>query len=92
MVDVGKYAPVIGDESPRTAREAATLYQATYPTAVHIWWGANFYNDAFISSPCWLIWNKESTGNFADAELAWTNQKKAAQTPHPPLERHAAGL
>lgn len=79
VVDVGKYAPVIGDESPQTAREAATLYQATYPQAVHIWWGANFYNDAFTSSPCWLIWNKESTGNFADAELAWTNQKKAAR-------------
>jgi DNA methylase/ParB-like nuclease domain len=79
IVDVGKYAPVIGDESPQTARQAATLYLGTYPAAVHIWWGANFYMDALTCSPCWLIWNKESTGNFADAELAWTNQQKAAR-------------
>lgn len=79
VVDVGKYAPVIGDESPRTARQVATLYLATYPTAVHVWWGANFYVDALTCSPCWLIWHKEATGNFADAELAWTNQAKAAR-------------
>lgn len=36
--------------------------------------GGNYYN--LPPSPCWLIWDKEINGNFADAELAWTNLKK----------------
>jgi site-specific DNA-methyltransferase (adenine-specific)/modification methylase len=25
---------------------------------------------------CWLLWDKEINGNFADAEMAWTNLDK----------------
>jgi site-specific DNA-methyltransferase (adenine-specific) len=24
-------------------------------------------------SSCWLVWDKDNTGNFADCELAWTS-------------------
>jgi len=34
-------------------------------------------------APCWLVWDKENTGDFADAELAWTNLPKAVR-----LKRH----
>lgn len=50
-----------------------------YPTAVQVWWGANYYIDGLMPSACWLVWDKETTGNFADCELAWTNQAKAAK-------------
>ena len=28
---------------------------------------------------CWLIWDKENSGDFADAEMAWTNLPKAVR-------------
>lgn len=79
VVQVGKYSPVIGDESPETARQAATLYLATYPQAVQVWWGANYYVDALGPSQCWLVWDKEVSAHFADVELAWVNRERAAR-------------
>lgn len=79
VVQVGKYSPVIGDETPQTARQAATLYLATYPKAVQVWWGANYYVDALGCSQCWLVWDKEVSAHFADVELAWVNQDRAAR-------------
>jgi hypothetical protein len=79
VVDVGKYAPVLGDENPATAITASTMLLETYPDAVHVWWGGNYYADALPASSCWLVWDKETTGNFADCELAWTNQPTAAR-------------
>lgn len=39
--------------------------------------GGNYY--AFPPTSCWLVWDKENTGDFADAELAWTNLPKAVR-------------
>ena len=33
--------------------------------------GGNYFH--LPPSRCWLIWDKENSGNFADAEVAWTN-------------------
>lgn len=76
---VGKYAPVVGDETAETARKSVQMFLDMWPGAVHVWWGANYYSDALPPSSCWLVWNKETTGNFADCELAWTNQDRAAK-------------
>ena len=36
--------------------------------------GANYFIEKINkNSPCWLIWDKDNTGDFADAELAWTS-------------------
>jgi hypothetical protein len=79
IVDAGKYVPVIGDETTETVCKSSGLLLANYPSAAHIWWGGNYYADHLPASSCWLIWNKETTGDFADCELAWTNQDKAAR-------------
>ncbi len=79
IVETGKYPVIIGDESTETAEKAVALYRDLYPDAVHVWWGANYYSPILSASQCWLVWNKETTGNFADCELAWTNQDKAAR-------------
>lgn len=43
-------------------------------------WGANhFISKLAIDSPCWIVWDKQNTGNFADSELAWTSFKTAVR-------------
>ena len=39
--------------------------------------GGNYF--ALPPSPCWLVWDKQNTGDFADCELAWTNLPKAVR-------------
>ena len=37
-------------------------------------WGANhFISKMPFDSSCWLVWDKDNSGNFADCELAWTS-------------------
>lgn len=79
IVDVGKYAPVIGDETTQTAEKASQLFLSLFPKACHVWWGANYYAHVLPSSSCWIVWDKENTGNFADAELAWCSDKSAVR-------------
>jgi DNA modification methylase len=77
-IEVHEFAPVIGDESADTAADAYNLC-AALEIPVLIFWGGNHYADRLPSSSCWIVWDKENTGNFADAELAWTNQDTAVR-------------
>lgn len=43
--------------------------------------GGNFFS--LPPASCWLVWDKENSGDFADAELAWTNYTGAVR-----LKRH----
>lgn len=79
VVEVGKYPVIIGDENTETAKKTADLLLGLYPEAYHVWWGANYYIESLKPSPCWLVWNKQTTGNFADCELAWTNAENSAK-------------
>jgi site-specific DNA-methyltransferase (adenine-specific) len=43
-----------------------------------ICWGANHYIDKIpFSSPCWIVWDKQNSGDFADCEIAYTSFKTA---------------
>lgn len=76
-----EYIPVAGDDTTDAAADAFRLLMAEYPEARHVWWGGNHYaaSAGLLDSPCWLIWDKETNGNFADAELAWTNHTGAVR-------------
>jgi DNA modification methylase len=39
--------------------------------------GGNYFT--LPPTSCWLVWDKKTTGDFADCELAWTNLKKAVR-------------
>ncbi len=36
-------------------------------------WGGNYFIDHLRATPCFLVWDKDNTGDFADCELAWTS-------------------
>ena len=43
-------------------------------------WGANhFISRMPYDSSCWLIWDKDNTGDFADCEMAWASFKTAVR-------------
>jgi len=43
-------------------------------------WGANHMMEKIMrGSPSWIIWDKENSGDFADAELAYTSHDRAAK-------------
>jgi hypothetical protein len=75
FVATTQYEPVAGDDTTDAAADAYRLLAALLPEAVQVWWGANHYSGSagLPDSPCWLVWDKQTNGDFADAELAWTN-------------------
>ena len=78
IVKANLYAPVAGDDSIDVAIEAIQVIQ-TLGAKVEIIWGGNYYASSLPNSSCWIVWDKQNTGNFADCELAWTNQKTAVR-------------
>ena len=42
--------------------------------------GGNFMMESIRkNSPCWIVWDKDNTGNYADCELAWTSFSSAVK-------------
>lgn len=46
-------------------------------TKNQIVWGGNYFE--LPVSPCWVVWDKKTSGDFADAELAWTSFESAVR-------------
>lgn len=47
--------------------------------ANQIIFGGNYFIKHLKNTPCFIIWDKDNSGNFADAELAWTSFKTATR-------------
>lgn len=74
------YSAIIGDDTTDTARasyDVALIYSDN-----QIIFGGNYFTDFLYPSRCWVVWDKENTGNFADAELAWTSFDKGVKLYH----------
>jgi DNA modification methylase len=78
IVKAKKYSEIIGDDTTDTAKE---FYQTCISLGMKnfIIWGGNYFTDFLPPSMCWIVWDKENTGNFADVELAWTSFDKGAK-------------
>lgn len=59
--------------------DSARLFYEIHKDTNCIIFGGNYFTDFLTPSKCWLVWDKENTGNFADVELAWTNFDKGAK-------------
>ena len=35
-------------------------------------WGGNYFTSKLYDTQCWIVWDKQRTGGFADFEIAWT--------------------
>lgn len=80
IVKANQYAPIIGDDTTDTAR--ANYDVALTCTENQIIFGGNYFTDFLPPSRCWIVWDKQNTGNFADAELAWTSFDKGVKLYH----------
>jgi DNA modification methylase len=78
LAKVNNYSEIIGDDTTDTARE---FYNTCVSLDMQnfIIWGGNYFTDFLSPSMCWIVWDKENTGNFADVELAWTSFEKGAK-------------
>jgi site-specific DNA-methyltransferase (adenine-specific)/modification methylase len=65
------------DEWDSEPLDAATLQLVLGAGKWAIVFGGNYY--PLPPTSCWLVWDKENTGDFADCELAWTNLPKAVR-------------
>lgn len=77
IAKTNEYAPIIGDETTETAQKNYEIVK--YISNDQIIFGGNYFTDFLKPSRCWLVWDKQNTGNFADAELAWTSFEKGVK-------------
>lgn len=68
------YGVAAWDDAPIDAPLLGLVLSAAPHTCI---FGGNYY--ALPPTSCWLVWDKDNTGDFADCELAWTNWKMAVR-------------
>ncbi len=70
-----KYKPFAGGD--KTAPSEQYFRELERVSKNQILWGANHYRAR--ESSCWIVWDKQNSGDFADAELAYTSFKSAVR-------------
>ena len=80
-IGTSKNAPVKQYGAKEWDAKAATAEHMALIRGVsdfQIIFGGNYFEGLGPTS-CWLVWDKQNTGDFADCELAWTNLQKAVR-------------
>lgn len=77
IVSANTYMAIKGDDTTETAQMNYDIVSQI--TDNQIIFGGNYFTDFLEPKACWIVWDKENTGNFADVELAWTSFDKGAK-------------
>lgn len=77
IVKAKTYMTIKGDETTDTARLNYEIIKEL--SKEQIIFGGNYFTDFLPPKACWVIWDKQNTGNFADVEMAWTSMNKGAK-------------
>lgn len=77
VIKANKYIPIKGDDTIETAMLNYEIVKDL--SRQQIIFGGNYFTEFLFPSSCWIIWDKQNTGNFADVEMAWTSFKKGAK-------------
>jgi len=75
IIKANVYSKIIGDDTTDTAVDSFAVAQQISKN--QIFWGAQCYAEKLPPSQGWIVWDKDTTGNLGDGELAWTNQDRA---------------
>ena len=65
-------------DQPKTGKEYfSELFRVSKNSIV---WGGNYFVEEINrNSQCWIVWDKQNTGGFADFEMAWTSFDSASR-------------
>ena len=80
IVESHIYSAIIGDDTTDTAQANYEIVKELSKN--QIIFGGNYFTEFLAPSRCWVVWDKQNTGNFADAELAWTSFDKSVRLYH----------
>ena len=89
-INISKTGNVGGDKLAKVKDYGKKEWDSEIPTAEYfkelqrvsknqIIFGGNYMIEHLQNTPCFIIWDKNNTGNFADAELAWTSFNTATK-------------
>lgn len=76
IVKATKYIPIQNDNSTESAELSYKILKEFSKN--QIIFGGNYFTAFLPPKSCWIVWDKENTGNFSDVELAWTSFNKGA--------------
>ena len=83
-INISKTGNVGGGKLAKVKDYAKKEWDSEIPTAEYfkelqrvsknqIIFGGNYMIEHLQNTPCFIVWDKNNSGNFADAELAWTS-------------------
>jgi hypothetical protein len=78
IVKPSLYSPVINDGSTDTAENFYRCVCACNLANLIIF-GGNYFTHFLPPSRCWIIWDKQNSGNFAAVEIAWTSYDRGSR-------------
>lgn len=77
IIQAKKYDIKSWDHSPPDVSYFVELQRVSKNQII---WGANHFISRIPNdSPCWIVWDKDNSGDFADCELAYTSFRTAVR-------------